>query len=209
MNNVIWKAPGQTGTTYYFKANYECAVRILLAKLEVINAELSMGLGRRVIASTSGRVKTWESIQAKVIKKGYGKVDEKALENICDIAGVRAVCAFMDDVYLVANAIKAHHDLNVIKVKDYLKYPKSSGYRSLHLIVELPVYYQGGAEWMRAEIQLRTSAMDFLANLDHQLRYKRGKQEAVLIGKELKEYSAVVAGLDEKMMELRDRIAAI
>ena len=112
MNNVIWKAPGQTGTTYYFKANYECAVRILLAKLEVINAELSMGLGRRVIASTSGRVKTWESIQAKVIKKGYGKVDEKALENICDIAGVRSVCSFMDEVVLAVYAIKALLDLN-------------------------------------------------------------------------------------------------
>ena len=193
----------------YFKPKYECAIRILLAKLEVINAELSIELSRTVITGMSGRLKTWESIEKKAARKGYGKADEKALASICDIAGVRAVCAYMDDVYRVAKALQKHQDLRIVRIKDYLKMPKSSGYRSLHLIVEVPVYFQGELELVEAEVQLRTSAMDFWACLDHQLRYKRGKQEAGLIGEELREYSSVVADLDRKMVELRNRIAAI
>lgn len=193
----------------YFKPKYECAIRILLAKLEVIHAELSMELERPVITGTSGRIKTWESIEKKTAKKGYEKPDAKALEAICDIAGVRAICVYMDDVYRVAEALKGHQDLKIVRVKDYLKSPKNSGYRSLHLIVEVPVYFRGDMEAVEAEVQLRTSAMDFWACLDHQLRYKRGKKEAKLIGQELKEYSGVVADLDRKMVELRDRIAAI
>lgn len=193
----------------YFKPKYECAIRILLAKLEVIHAELSMELERPVITGTSGRIKTWESIEKKTAKKGYEKPDAKALAAICDIAGVRAICVYMDDVYRVAEALKGHQDLKIVRVKDYLKSPKNSGYRSLHLIVEVPVYFQGEMEAVEAEVQLRTSAMDFWACLDHQLRYKRGKKEAKLIGQELKEYSGVVADLDRKMVELRDRIAAI
>ena len=194
---------------HYFKPKYECAIRILLAKLEVINAELSIELSRTVITGMSGRLKTWESIEKKAARKGYGKADEKALASICDIAGVRAVCAYMDDVYRVAKALQKHQDLRIVRIKDYLKMPKSSGYRSLHLIVEVPVYFQGELELVEAEVQLRTSAMDFWACLDHQLRYKRGKQEAGLIGEELREYSSVVADLDRKMVELRNRIAAI
>ena len=193
----------------YFKPKYECAIRILLAKLEVIHAELSMELERPVITGTSGRIKTWESIEKKTAKKGYEKPDAKALAAICDIAGVRAICVYMDDVYRVAEALKGHQDLKIVRVKDYLKSPKNSGYRSLHLIVEVPVYFRGEMEAVEAEVQLRTSAMDFWACLDHQLRYKRGKKEAKLIGQELKEYSGVVADLDKKMVELRDRIAAI
>lgn len=194
---------------HYFKPKYECAIRILLAKLEVINAELSIELSRTVITGMSGRLKTWESIEKKAARKGYGKADEKALASICDIAGVRAVCAYLDDVYRVAKALQKHQDLRIVRIKDYLKMPKSSGYRSLHLIVEVPVYFQGELELVEAEVQLRTSAMDFWACLDHQLRYKRGKQEAGLIGEELREYSSVVADLDRKMVELRNRIAAI
>ena len=194
---------------HYFKPKYECAIRILLAKLEVINAELSIELSRTVITGMSGRLKTWESIEKKAARKGDGKADEKALASICDIAGVRAVCAYMDDVYRVAKALQKHQDLRIVRIKDYLKMPKSSGYRSLHLIVEVPVYFQGELELVEAEVQLRTSAMDFWACLDHQLRYKRGKQEAGLIGEELREYSSVVADLDRKMVELRNRIAAI
>ena len=193
----------------YFKPKYECAIRILLAKLEVIHAALSMELERPVITGTSGRIKTWESIEKKTAKKGYEKPDAKALAAICDIAGVRAICVYMDDVYRVAEGLKGHQDLKIVRVKDYLKSPKNSGYRSLHLIVEVPVYFRGEMEAVEAEVQLRTSAMDFWACLDHQLRYKRGKKEAKLIGQELKEYSGVVADLDRKMVELRDRIAAI
>ena len=194
-------------SSFLVKSN--SAISMLLAKLEIANAELSMKLGRNVLINMCGRVKTIESIQAKCRKKGYNATYECAMEKINDIIGVRGVCSFEDDVYRVAEVLSTHQDLKIIKRKDYIQQPKNSGYRSLHLIVEIPIYFQGEMQWIRAEIQLRTTAMDFWAGVDHQLRYKKGKKEAVLIGKELKEYSQAVAELDRKMVELRERIDAI
>lgn len=192
-----------------FLIQSSCAIRVLTAKIELADAELSLKLGRNVLVHTSGRIKTTESILAKCRKKGYEPTYENAMERINDIIGVRAVCSFQDDVYRMAEVLCAHRDLKIIKKKDYIQNPKSSGYRSLHLIVELPVYFQGEARWVRAEIQIRTPAMDFWAGVDHQLRYKKGRKEAVLIGEELKQYSQAVAELDRKMVELRNRIDAI
>ena len=194
-------------SSFLVKSN--SAISMLLAKLEIANAEWSMKLGRNVLINMCGRVKTIESIQAKCRKKGYDATYECAMEKINDIIGVRGVCSFEDDVYRVAEVLSTHQDLKIIKRKDYIQQPKNSGYRSLHLIVEIPIYFQGEMQWIRAEIQLRTTAMDFWAGVDHQLRYKKGKKEAVLIGKELKEYSQAVAELDRKMVELRKRIDAI
>ena len=194
-------------SSFLVKSN--SAISMLLAKLEIANAELSMKLGRNVLINMCGRVKTIESIQAKCRKKGYDATYECAMEKINDIIGVRGVCSFEDDVYRVAEVLSTHQDLKIIKRKDYIQQPKNSGYRSLHLIVEIPIYFQGEMQWIRAEIQRRTTAMDFWAGVDHQLRYKKGKKEAVLIGKELKEYSQAVAELDRKMVELRERIDAI
>ena len=194
-------------SSFLVKSN--SAISMLLAKLEIANAELSMKLGRNVLINMCGRVKTIESIQEKCRKKGYDATYECAMEKINDIIGVRGVCSFEDDVYRVAEVLSTHQDLKIIKRKDYIQQPKNSGYRSLHLIVEIPIYFQGEMQWIRAEIQLRTTAMDFWAGVDHQLRYKKGKKEAVLIGKELKEYSQAVAELDRKMVELRERIDAI
>ncbi len=192
-----------------FRVKSNCAISVLTAKLEIANAELALVLGRDVLVHVNGRVKSIDSILAKCGKKGYEPTYESALEKINDIIGVRAVCSFEDDVYRMAQVLYTHQDLKILKRKDYIKAPKSSGYRSLHLIVEIPVYFQGKMEWVRAELQLRTPAMDFWAGVDHQLRYKKGKQEAILIGEELKQYSQVVAELDQKMMELRKRIDAI
>lgn len=186
-----------------------CVISMLLAKLDIINAELSMKYDRNIIVQTSGRIKAPESIRAKLRKKGYEETYDMAQEKINDIVGVRAVCSFMDDLYLVAKALEQHRDVRTVKVKDYLQEPKRSGYRSLHLIVEVPIYFQGEELWRRAEIQLRTAAMDFWAGLDHQLIYKRGLKEAKLIGQELYEYAQIVEELEQKMVELRDRIAAI
>ena len=194
-------------SSFLVKSN--SAISMLLAKLEMANAELSMKLGRNVLINACGRVKTIESIQAKCRKKGYDATYECALEKINDIIGVRGVCSFEDDVYRMAQVLSTHPDRKIVKKKDYIQQPKNSGYRSLHLIVEIPLYFQGEMQWIRAEIQLRTTAMDFWAGVDHQLRYKKGKKEAVLIGKELKEYSQAVAELDRKMVELRERIDAI
>lgn len=192
-----------------FQVKSSCAISMLTAKIKIADAELSLKLGRSVLVQTNGRVKSTESILTKCQKKGFLPTYENALERINDIIGVRAVCSFEDDVYRMARVLCSHQDLKILKKKDYIKAPKSSGYRSLHLIVEIPVYFQGEMEWVRAEIQLRTPAMDFWAGVDHQLRYKKGRKEAFLIGEELKQYSQVVAELDQKMMELRKRIDAI
>jgi putative GTP pyrophosphokinase len=192
-----------------FRVKSSCAISMLTAKLEIANAELYLELGRDVLIHAGGRIKSIDSILAKCRKKGFEPTYENVLDKLNDMIGIRGVCAFEDDVYRMAEVLHSHKDLKIIKRKDYIKNPKSSGYRSLHLIVEIPVYFQEKMEWVRAEIQLRTPAMDFWAGVDHQLRYKKGKKEAVLIGEELKQYSQVVAELDQKMMELRKRIDAI
>lgn len=192
-----------------FQVTARCAIDILTAKLKIADAELFLELGRNVLVHTDGRLKSAESILSKCRKKGYAPTYENVQEKLNDLIGVRAVCSFEDDVYRMAEVLKTHKDLRILKKKDYIKVPKSSGYRSLHLIVEIPVYFQEERKWVRAELQLRTPAMDFWAGVDHQLRYKKGKQEAVLIGEELKEYSQVIAELDKKMVELRGRIEAM
>ena len=127
-------------SSFLVKSN--SAISMLLAKLEIANAELSMKLGRNVLINMCGRVKTIESIQAKCRKKGYDATYECAMEKINDIIGVRGVCSFEDDVYRVAEVLSTHQDLKIIKRKDYIQQPKNSGYRSLHLIVEIPIYFR-------------------------------------------------------------------
>lgn len=192
-----------------FQVKSRCAISLLTAKLKIANAELALKLGRNVILNIYSRVKTLESIQAKCKKKGISPSYDRILEKMNDIIGVRAVCSFEDDIYRMQEILCSHQDMKILKKKDYIRHPKSSGYRSFHMIVEVPIYFQGEVCWMRAEIQLRTSAMDFWAGVDHELRYKKGREEAVLIGAELKEYSRVVAELDQKMVELRRQIEAI
>lgn len=192
-----------------FQVKSRCAVSFLTAKLNMVNAELSLKLGRNVILNTYSRIKSIDSIREKCKKKGIKPEYSQAMEKINDIIGIRAICSFEDDIYRVADVLCLHPDLSIIKRKDYVRHPKLSGYRSLHLIVEFPICFQGETCRVRAEIQLRTRAMDFWAGVDHELRYKKGKKEAVLIGKELKEYSQVVAALDEKMVNLRRQIEVI
>lgn len=198
---------GSWGSSFHVTGR--CAIDILKAKLKIADAELFLELGRNVLIHTDGRLKSAESILSKCRKKGYAPTYENVQEKLNDLIGVRAVCSFEDDVYRMEAVLRTHKDLKIIKKKDYIRTPKSSGYRSLHLIVEVPVYFQEERKWVRAELQLRTPAMDFWAGVDHQLRYKKGKQEAVLIGAELKEYARTIAELDKKMVVLRDRIEAI
>lgn len=190
-------------------AQCRCVMELLLSKLQMIHTELSLEMNRDIIIRTCGRVKSVESVRAKLVKKGFELTYENAVERINDLVGVRAVCSFEDDLQRVADMLLAHKDVKLLKKKDYLKEPKNSGYRSLHLIIQVPICFQGGVCWMKAEVQLRTTAMDFWAGLDHKLRYKKGQREADLIGAELKEYAAILAGVDGKMVELRDRIAAV
>lgn len=192
-----------------FSVKGECAISLLLTKLDIINIELSTGIGRNVIQMKSGRLKSYESTCKKMKKKGLEKSFSAALENINDLIGVRAICSYVDDIYKVAEILEKQSDIQIIKVKDYIQEPKKSGYQSLHLILEIPILFQEGTQWMKVELQLRTAAMDYWANLDHQLRYKKGKKEAKLIDEELRQCAEEVGRLDQKMMEIRKKIDKI
>lgn len=192
-----------------FSIKGECAISLILTKLDIINIELSMKLNRSVIQLKTGRMKSYESTCKKLKKKGLEKNFSNALEKINDLIGVRAICSYVDDIYSIAEILSEQKDVKIVKVKDYIQNPKSSGYRSLHMIMEIPIAFQGGTQWMKAELQLRTAAMDYWANLDHQLRYKKGRKDAEMIDTELRNCADMVENLDTKMLEIRRKIDKI
>lgn len=156
-----------------FRQIYEAAV----GKAEEITREevknLEQENNREIVSSITGRVKTPESVRRKLLKKGYACDLETAVLQLHDIAGMRATCFFLDDVYALAELLKRNKGLHFIKEKNYIAKPKSSGYKSLHLIVEVPVEVESTEQWIQVEIQIRTLAMDFWARLDHRLCYKK------------------------------------
>lgn len=198
---------------YLEKENFivksECGISLVKAKLQIINAELSMRYNRNVIHTQSSRIKSYKSIAAKLKRKELPEDIPLVLEKINDIVGVRAVCTYMDDLYEIARMLYAQKDVRVLKEKDYIRHPKKSGYRSLHLIIEVPICFQGGTQWIKTEIQLRTTAMDYWAELDYQLQYKKEHRAAKQIGEVLRKYSAEIEELDHKVLELRKQIEAI
>lgn len=162
---------------------------------------------RKVINQISCRIKSADSILKKIKKKNYS-IDREGIFQCNDLLGVRMVCLFMDDVYEIAKRARDRKDFRIIKEKDYIKKPKSNGYMSLHLIVEMPVSLKGKKEVqpIKVEVQLRTVAMDFWSVLDHQLVYKKEFPGAENVGRELKEYAATISELDKNMLRLRKKI---
>lgn len=192
-----------------FIVKCECGISLMDAKLQMINAELGMRCKRKVIHSFSGRIKSYDSIAAKLRRKGLDETVESMEQNLNDLVGVRAVCTYTDDLYQIAEMLCAQKDLRLIKEKDYIKAPKKSGYRSMHLIFWAPVSFREGTQWIKVEVQLRTGAMDYWAGLDYQLQYKKENREAKNIGIELKQYANAIEQIDSKVLELRKRIEAI
>lgn len=192
-----------------FLVKSECAISMVNTKLQIIDAELSMRYGRKVIHSKSSRIKSYESIISKLRHKGLKEEVSVIEERVNDLVGVRAVCTYTDDLYQIADMLCSQKDIRLLKKKDYIQKPKSSGYRSLHLIIEVPVRFQEGKQWVKVEVQLRTAAMDYWAELDYQLQYKKENREAKIIGEELKEYANAIEQIDSKVLELRKRIEAI
>ena len=192
-----------------FSIKGNCAISLMLTKLDIINSILLMKYKRNVIQMKTGRLKEYESVCKKLQKKGLEPRFDLALERINDLIGVRAVCSYVDDIYQVAELIKKQKDIRIVKVKDYIRQPKKSGYQSLHLILEAALPFQKEIQWIKVELQLRTAAMDYWASLDHQLRYKRGAREAELIDAELQECAAVISALDQKMLQIRKKIDKI
>ncbi|MCH5281774.1 MAG: GTP pyrophosphokinase [Lachnospiraceae bacterium] len=162
---------------------------------------------RKVINQISCRIKSADSILKKIKKKNY-PLDREGIFKCNDLLGIRMVCLFMDDVYEIAKRARNREDFRIIKEKDYIKKPKSNGYMSLHLIVEVPISLKGkeDVQPIKVEVQLRTVAMDFWSVLDHQLVYKKEFPGAETVGKELKEYAATISELDKNMLKLRKKI---
>ncbi len=198
----------QLGETEY-KLRSQCAIDVLTTKLANINAELSEKKDRTVISQVSSRVKTAESIYEKLKKRGLPTDFKTAQENLTDLIGVRVVCPFEDEVYEVADCLEAQDDIETIEIKDYIKTPKNSGYKSLHLILGIPVYLGKEYEKEIVEVQIRTMAMDYWSVLEYQLFYKKKVASSAKIAAELKQYAEDIAWLDERMLKLRDKIEEI
>mgnify|MGYP002859919682 CR=1 FL=1 len=189
--------------------DYECAVMEVKTKFNVLNKRLSIQGEHNPIESVKSRVKELDSIIRKLEKLGLPITIESVEENLKDVAGVRVICSFVDDIYRIEECFLAQEDVTLVTRKDYIKNPKPSGYRSLHLIVKTPVYTENGKKDMFVEVQMRTIAMDFWASLEHKLRYKKNlnPQTAEHLAKELEACAEESAKLDEKMQQIRNRIS--
>lgn len=187
---------------------YSCAIKEIQTKFEVLNTEFKLKHKRNPIYSIKTRLKSTESIVNKIYKYNVPFTLESIEQNINDVAGIRVVCSYIDDIYKIADALLAQDDVTLVAKKDYILNPKPNGYRSLHLIISTPVFFAGGKKEVKAEVQIRTIAMDFWASLDHQLKYKQDIPEQEEIGRELKACADVISETDRKMLRLRDRIEA-
>ncbi len=185
------------------------AIQVIESKISMIDQELKGNKDRGVVTQVTHRIKSAESIYRKLRRKGLKINLKEAKRRLNDIIGVRVTCLFQDDVYEIVRCLSMQGDIRIIKIKDYIKEPKETGYQSLHLIVEVPIYLTKKAQWVKVEIQLRTVAMDFWSVLDYQLIYKKEVSKADEISMELKHYAEVIADMDQNMMKLRDRIQEI
>ena len=186
---------------------YRCALMEVQTKLNVLNAEFTMKNNRNPFESIKSRIKTPKSIIEKLQRKGY-EISVKGIEeNLADVAGIRVICSFPDDIYATAKMLTDQDDIRVIQVKDYIINPKPNGYRSLHLILEVPIFLSNEKK-MKVEVQFRTIAMDFWASLEHKLKYKKNIENAEEISKELQRCAEASSKLDLRMQALRDRIEA-
>ena len=189
-------------------AYYRCAIMEVETKFNVLNEEFSLEYDRNPIETIKTRLKSTESIIKKLVRRNFPLTVDSIEANLNDIAGVRVVCSFLEDIYLLADCLLQQDDVKLIQVKDYIKNPKPNGYRSLHLIIEIPIFLKDEKKDMRVEVQLRTKAMDFWASLDHKLSYKKDipEEEAKLLRQELLECAQISADLDVRMGEIKNRI---
>ena len=190
---------------------YRCAIMEIETKFRVLDEQFSLRHERNPIDTIKSRLKSPESILEKLNRRGYPKTLSSVESNLTDIAGVRVICSFKDDIYMLADCLLKQDDVKLIAAKDYIKNPKPNGYRSLHLIVETPIYLQDGKRQMKAEVQLRTIAMEFWANLEHKLRYKKNlpPELAAATAKRLYDCAERSALLDDEMQRVRAAIEGV
>lgn len=185
---------------------YRCAIREIETKLNVLNDEFSVQHERNPFEAIKSRVKEPLSILQKLKRRGYECSIESIEKNLNDVAGIRVICSFVEDIYYLADVLTSQDDLQVLEVKDYIENPKPNGYRSLHLIIQIPIFLSNEKKNMRVEVQFRTIAMDFWASLDHKLKYKKNVSNPEVIANELKKCADVISGVDQRMQEIRNLI---
>ena len=190
-------------------AYYRCAIMEVETKFRVLDIQLSIQNENNPIETIKTRLKRPESILAKLQRRGHPLTIESIEKNLFDIAGVRVICSFPEDIYRVADCLLRQDDIRLIERKDYIKHPKDNGYRSLHLIIEVPIFLQTEKRMMKVEVQLRTIAMDFWASLEHKLRYKKNMdavEDYALVSQRLKACAELSANLDTQMEAIRNQI---
>lgn len=188
---------------------YQCAVMEIETKFRVLNQEYSLEYDKNPIEGIKTRIKSYDSIVRKIRRKNIPMSLTAIEENIKDIAGVRVICSFPEDIYELADSFLRQDDIVLIEKKDYIKNPKPSGYRSLHLIVQVPIFLQKNKKMVNVEVQFRTIAMDFWASLEHKIRYKKNipEDKALYLQNEMLECAEISADLDRRMQNVRDVIS--
>ena len=188
------------------RMRYSCAIKEVRTKFDVLNSEFNVRYQRNPIASISSRLKSSSSIMDKLARKGLDFTVENVEENLFDVAGIRVVCSYVDDIYVLAEALAKQDDITVLKEKDYIKNPKPNGYRSYHMIVSVPVFFSDQTKDMAVEVQIRTIAMDFWASRGHLLNYKREIPNAPEIVDQLTVCAEQIAAIDKQMYQVRQQI---
>lgn len=185
---------------------YNSALKEIGTKLEILNDEFQHIHQYNPIEHIKSRIKSPESIVRKLKRKGYEATLENMVDHVNDIAGIRIICSFTTDIYRIAEMLRKQNDIKVISVKDYIKTPKDSGYKSYHMIVSVPIFLSDSVVETKVEIQIRTIAMDFWASLEHKMNYKFSTNAPEEIKQQLYECSEMISALDERMLEINEEI---
>ena len=188
---------------------YQCAIREVSTKFNVLNDEMTVRYNRNPIEAIKTRVKSPSSIAGKLKRRGFPVTVDSIEQNLNDVAGVRIICSFIDDIYYIVKLFTSQDDVKIIEIKDYIKNPKENGYRSYHMIVEIPVFFSYEKRNIRVEVQIRTMAMDFWASLEHQVRYKKDFVHSSAVIDKLKECADIISDADLKMLDIAKQINII
>ena len=187
-------------------SKYRCAIMEIETKFKVLNEQYSLQYDRNPIETIKTRLKSMESISRKLAQKGKSFSAKSMEENLDDIAGVRVICSFQEDIYTLAKCLLDQDDIELLETKDYIKNPKESGYKSYHMLVTVPIFLSDCVIDTKVEIQIRTMAMDFWASLEHKIYYKFEGNAPDYISRDLRECSGIVSMLDAKMLQLNEAI---
>ena len=191
---------------FTMQCRYQAAIREVQTKLEILDNEFQSKHRRNPIHHMQCRMKSIPSIIEKLQRKGLPVCMEAAVQHLTDIAGIRVICSYIDDIYMIADLLTRQDDVRVVKRRDYIQHPKENGYRSLHLVLEIPVFLQEGKTFIPVEVHIRTIAMDFWASLEHTLRYKGIAEIPEDISEALHIAAMEIQSLDERMQAIHNRV---